>query len=64
MEHGGGCMVVRNIGDVDRYLGRVRDAAGKIHAWIAAQTGDPLDLLRQAAMYWLPARMPPSNSTS
>jgi len=47
MEHSAGCMVVRNIGDVDRYLGQVRDAAVKIHAWIAAQTGDPLDLLRR-----------------
>jgi hypothetical protein len=47
MEHGAGCMVVRNIEDVDRYLGLIRDAAAKIHAWIAAQTGDPLDLLRR-----------------
>jgi len=47
MEHGAGCMVVRNTQDVDRYLGQVRDAAAKIHAWIAAQTGDPLDLLRR-----------------
>jgi hypothetical protein len=47
MEHGAGCTVVRNIEDVDRYLGQVRDAAAKIHAWIAAQTGDPLDLLRR-----------------
>jgi len=47
MEHSAGCMVVRNIEDVDRYLGQVRDAAVKIHSWIAAQTGDPLDLLRR-----------------
>jgi hypothetical protein len=47
MEHGAGCIVVRNTADVDRYLGQVRDAAAKIHAWIAAQTGDPLDLLRR-----------------
>jgi len=47
MEHGAGCMVVRNIEDVDRYMGQVREAAAKIHAWIAAQTGDPLDLLRR-----------------
>jgi hypothetical protein len=40
-------MVVRNIGDVDRYLGQIRDAAAKIQVWIAAQTGDPLDLLRR-----------------
>jgi hypothetical protein len=30
MEHGAGCMVVRNIEDVDRYVGLVRDAAAKI----------------------------------
>jgi hypothetical protein len=47
MEHGAGCMVVHNIEDIDRYLALVRDAATKIHAWIAAQTGDPLDLLRR-----------------
>jgi hypothetical protein len=47
MEHRAGCMVVRNIEDVDRYLGLIREAAAKIHAWIAAQTGDPLDLLRR-----------------
>jgi hypothetical protein len=35
MEHSAGCMVVRNIEDVDRYLGQVRDAAAKIHLWIA-----------------------------
>jgi hypothetical protein len=47
IERGAGCMVVDNIEDVDRYLGQVRNAAAKIHAWIAAQTGDPLDLLRR-----------------
>lgn len=47
MEHGAGCIVVRSIEDVERYLGQVRGAAGKIHAWVAAQTGDPLDLLRR-----------------
>ena len=47
MEHGAGCIVVRSMEDVDRYLGQVREAAAKIHLWIAAQTGDPLDLLRR-----------------
>lgn len=47
MEHGAGCIVVRNIVDVDRYLDQVWDAAAKVHAWIAAQIGDPLDLLRR-----------------
>jgi hypothetical protein len=40
-------MVVRDIGDVDRYLEQVREGAAKMHAWIAAQTGDPLELLRR-----------------
>lgn len=47
MEHGAGCIVVLNTEDVDRYLGQVRDAAAKIHTWVATQTGDPLDLLRR-----------------
>ena len=29
-KHGAGCMVVANIGDVDRYLGQVRVAAARI----------------------------------
>lgn len=47
MEHGAGYLVVRNIGDVDRYMDQVRGAAGKIQKWMAAQDGDPLDLLRR-----------------
>jgi hypothetical protein len=34
-------------GDIDRYLEQVRKAATDTHAGIAAQTGDPLDLLRR-----------------
>jgi len=40
-------MLVRNVQDVDRYLEQVRKAATDTHAWITAQTGDPLDLLRR-----------------
>ena len=40
-------MLVRNREDVDRYLGQVRKSAADVHAWIAAQTGDPLDFLRR-----------------
>ena len=40
-------MLVRTVDDIDRYLGQVRKAAADAHAWIAAQTGDPLDLLRR-----------------
>ena len=47
MEHGASCMLIRNIGDVDHYLGQIREGAAKMCAWIAAQTGDPLDLHRR-----------------
>lgn len=38
---------VRTIDDVERQLGMIRASAGRAHAWIAAQSGDPLDLLRR-----------------
>jgi hypothetical protein len=40
-------VVVRTIEDIERYLGAIRKAASDTQAWIAAQTGDPLDLLRR-----------------
>jgi hypothetical protein len=40
-------MLVRNVEDIDRYLEQVRKAATDTHAWIKAQTGDQLDLLRR-----------------
>ena len=39
-------MFVRTQEDVDRYLALVRKAAADSRAWMAAQTGDPLDMLR------------------
>jgi hypothetical protein len=33
MEHGGGCMVVRKIGDVDRYLGHPPTQEPAIAGW-------------------------------
>lgn len=40
-------MRVCNTGDVDRYLGLVRDAAATIQKWMATQNGDALHLLRR-----------------
>ena len=40
-------MLVRSVEDVDCYLGQVRKAAAEAHAWVAAQTGDPIDFLRR-----------------
>lgn len=38
---------VRSVDDVDRLLGQVRASAQRVHDWIAAQTGDPLDMLKR-----------------
>jgi hypothetical protein len=40
-------MFVRTQEDIDRYLELVRKAAADARAWMAAQTGDPLDMLRR-----------------
>ena len=40
-------MLVRTLEDVDRYLDLVRKAAADARAWMAAQTGDPPDMLRR-----------------
>jgi hypothetical protein len=37
---------VRTNADVDRYLDQLRTSAGRVRDWVAAQTCDPLDLLR------------------
>jgi hypothetical protein len=42
-----GCMRVGNIGDIDRYMDQVRDAAAKTQKWMAAPNGDSLHLLRR-----------------
>ncbi|HEY5409199.1 MAG TPA: hypothetical protein VIJ94_00605 [Caulobacteraceae bacterium] len=38
---------VRTIGDVERHLDAIRASAARAHKWIAAQSGDSLDLLRR-----------------
>ncbi len=40
-------LTVRSEDDIKRYLGQVREAAGHARAWVAAQAGDPLDMLRR-----------------
>lgn len=40
-------MLIRTPEDVDRYLELVRKAATDARAWMVAQTGDPLDMLRR-----------------
>ena len=38
---------VRMIGDVEQHLAAIRASAARAQSWIAAQSGDPLDLLRR-----------------
>jgi hypothetical protein len=40
-------MLIRSLEDIDRHLDKIRKAAADTQAWIAAQTGNPLDLLRR-----------------
>jgi hypothetical protein len=40
-------LVVRTQGDIDSYLGRVRQAAFHVRAWMSEQVGEPLDTLRR-----------------
>jgi hypothetical protein len=47
MKNRAGCLLVCNAGDIDRYMARIRDAAAGVTAWIMAQKGDPLDVIRQ-----------------
>lgn len=37
---------VRTFDDVDRHLATVHAAAARTQSWIAAHSGDPMDLLR------------------
>lgn len=39
-------ILVESVADADRLLGQIRQSAKKAHDWIAAQTGDPLDMLK------------------
>jgi hypothetical protein len=38
---------VQNSTDVDHYMDQLRNSARRVQAWVAAQSGDPLDLLRR-----------------
>jgi len=40
-------VLVRSVEDVDRYLGKVRQAAFNVQAWVAAQNGDLIAFLRR-----------------
>jgi hypothetical protein len=42
-----GYVLIQSVEDVDRYIGQIRKAAADAQTWMAAQTGDPLDLLRR-----------------
>ena len=42
-----GILIVRTVEDADCLMARIRASAARIHDWIAAQTGDPLDMLRR-----------------
>jgi hypothetical protein len=37
---------VQTVADVDRYMDQLRASARRAQKWLAAQSGDPLDLLR------------------
>jgi hypothetical protein len=41
------CLKVQSIAEVERYLDQVRVSARRAQEWLAAQSGDPLDLLRR-----------------
>jgi hypothetical protein len=38
-------LTVRAVADADRLMKRLRASAARVHDWIAAYTGDPLDML-------------------
>jgi hypothetical protein len=40
-------LTIRSDADADREMAKVREAARRAQEWLLAQTGDPLDLLRQ-----------------
>lgn len=38
---------IRCIDDADRLMALIRGSASRVHDWVAAQTGDPLEMLRR-----------------
>jgi hypothetical protein len=41
------CLTIRTIEEAEGAMHQIRSAAGKVRDWIAAQNGDPLDMLRR-----------------
>ena len=39
--------MVRSVEDADRLMALIRGSAARVHDWVAAQTGDPLEMLRR-----------------
>ena len=37
----------RSVEDADRLMVLIRGSAARVHDWVAAQTGDPLEMLRR-----------------
>jgi hypothetical protein len=40
-------LTIQNVADVDHYMDLLRASALHVRDWVAAQSGDPLDLLRR-----------------
>jgi len=40
-------LIVRTVGEADHLLAALRASAARAQAWVASQSGDPLDLLRR-----------------
>ena len=40
-------LTVQTVADVDRHMGQLRASARRVRDWVAAQSGEPLDLLRR-----------------
>jgi hypothetical protein len=40
-------LTVQTVADVDRHMDQLRASARRVRDWVAAQSGDPLDLLRR-----------------
>jgi len=42
-----GHLTVRTVAEADQLMEQIRAAAGSVQKWVAAQSGDPLDMLRR-----------------
>jgi hypothetical protein len=43
----GGPLIVRNVADADALMDKIRNTAASVRSWMAAQSGDPLEMLRR-----------------